>query len=135
MAQKVLVKETLTREMIDAGAELVRQLDQAGVEVTSSSWWYEDELKVWKLLIASPLVRDEGPKKAYDEIQKVLREMPEDKPVLGLADLAVLEPDEARITSLRKMVKTKPTAVSGVSVTASGVSGGYIDDAFIYRST
>ena len=136
MAEKVLVKEILTSEMIKAGAELVRYLDAEGIRVTSLLWWFESESKTWQLLVALPLLSDEGPNKTYEKIQNVLSNMAtEDQPTLELAHITAIKTDDPRISSLRKMYKTKSTQVSGVSVAASTIDGHYIDDAFIYRST
>jgi hypothetical protein len=135
MAKKVLVKETLTKEMKDAGSELVRTLDSEGIHVASSFWWYEGESKTWQLLIATPLLSDKGPDKAYATIQEILSKMPSDKPILALKHITLIKTDDPRASSLRRMVKTKAKSVSDVTVTASTIDGYYIDDAFIYRST
>lgn len=135
MDKKVLVRETLTKEMIDVGRKLVHSLDAGGIRVTSALWWFESESKTWQLLVASPLLSDEGPNKAYKRIQDVLAKMAKDKqPFLELEYIRLVKTDDPRITTLRKMYKTKPKCVSGVSVTASAIDGLYIDDAFIYRS-
>ena len=40
MAEETVVKEMLTQEMIQAGAEITRRLDEAHLEVRASLWWY-----------------------------------------------------------------------------------------------
>ncbi len=40
MAEETLVKEILTKEMIQAGADLIRRLDEAHLEVNASLWLY-----------------------------------------------------------------------------------------------
>ena len=133
MAEEVLVKETLTQEMIDAGAELIRCLDKARLLVTTSFWWYIPESNIWRLLIASPEVKTDGPKKVYGKIQVVLSKVSPDKRI-ALKDISVVQNDDPLVSSLRKGIKTDH-GISGVSVAASAINGRFIDDAFIYRST
>ena len=45
MYQEVVVKEALTPEMIAAGAELTRRLDEDGFELVASFWLYTSEIK------------------------------------------------------------------------------------------
>jgi len=61
MAQEVLVSKILTREMIDAGAELLRHIDPAELEVTACLWLFTSEPDRWRLIIASPVVDKYGP--------------------------------------------------------------------------
>jgi hypothetical protein len=134
MAEKILVRRALTQEMIDAGAKLIERLDKEGLEVTTSFWQYLPDLGTWRLLIASPKVKKEGPRKVYKEIQAVISKMPSQERSISITDISVVERDDPLIYSLSKFVKTG-TKISGVSVTASAIDGHYIDDAFIYRST
>jgi len=135
MVEEVVVTRTLTNEMIKAGREITRRLDQAGILVRSAAWWYMPESKTWRLLIASPKVKTDGRTKVYHKIQTVLSKIPDDEPRVALKDITAVECDDPRISSLRSMYKTERTSLSGVSVTASAVDGHFIDDAFIYRST
>jgi hypothetical protein len=64
MAFKILVTDSLTDSMIEAGEKLTRFLDSVGFPVSASFWLYLPEVKVWRLTIASPLVSQYGPKEA-----------------------------------------------------------------------
>ena len=133
MAEKVLVQGTLTNEMIKSGAELIRRLDEAKLTVTTSFWWYLPESDIWRLLIASPEVKRDGPKKVYKKIEVILSKIPVEKR-LALKDIGVVQSDDPLVATLRTGIKTSQS-ISGVSVTASAINGRFIDDAFIYRST
>ena len=52
MATEVVVKESLSSEMISVGAELTRLLDAEGFPVTASFWFYLSETNTWRLVIA-----------------------------------------------------------------------------------
>jgi len=101
MAEEVVVKEILTKEMIESGAELTRLLDQAQLMVSASLWLYIPESNIWRLTIASPEVRTCGPKKVYQKIQSILSQIPEEQPSVGLKDISVVENDNALISLLR----------------------------------
>jgi len=60
MAAETVVKEMLTQEMIQAGAEITRRLDEAHLEVRASLWWYIPDKNLWRLIVASPAVRRDG---------------------------------------------------------------------------
>ena len=45
MAEETVVKEMLTQEMIQAGAEITRRLDEAHLEVRASLWLYIPDKK------------------------------------------------------------------------------------------
>jgi hypothetical protein len=90
MAKEILVKRVLTQEMIDAGEELIGLLDREGLEVRTSFWGYLLDLDTWRLVIASPKVKTEGPRKVYKEIQAILSKMPGDKKRISIKDIRVV---------------------------------------------
>lgn len=57
MAEETVVKECLTEEMIKAGADLIRRLDEAHLKVNASFWLYLADMNVWRLMIASPTIQ------------------------------------------------------------------------------
>ena len=72
MAQEAMVTETLSQEMIDAGRELTRRLDHR-LRISAALWLYLAEPDRWRLIIASPNVKETGPRKVYQLIQSELR--------------------------------------------------------------
>ncbi len=65
MAEYVWVKEGLTKEMIEAGAEFMRHLDETNLDIRACLWLYLEEPNRWRLVVADPRVRDEGAMRAY----------------------------------------------------------------------
>ena len=116
MAEEVVVRQMLTNEMIERGAELTRQLDCAPIEVIASFWLYISESEKWRLIIASPQVTKNGPKKVYRKIQDVLAKIPEESPRISLMAI-------------------KPEGTSGVRFSRNVINGQLIEDAYIYRMT
>ncbi len=91
MAEETVVKEMLTQEMIQAGAEITRRLDEAHLEVRASLWWYIPDKNLWRLIVASPAVRLDGPKKVYQKIQTILSTMSDKTWKIPLYDISVVE--------------------------------------------
>ena len=134
MADEMVVKESLTDEMIEAGAELIRRLDAADFELKAGLWLYMEEPNAWRLILASPIVTRDGPSKAYQRIQSVMSKKREDRKVLSLAHISAVEPDKPIVALLRKAVKTG-NGISGVRFSRNAVNGQYIEDSYIYRMT
>lgn len=134
MATEVVVKESLSSEMLAAGAELTRLLDTEGFPVTASFWFYYAETNSWRLVIASPGVKDNGPKEAYEKIQAVLSNAPADRPEVSLRDVSVIDSADPLISLLRVAITTGPGVV-GIRFSQNVINGVFIDDAYIYRLT
>jgi hypothetical protein len=132
MAENIVVKEALTEEMIRAGAELVRKLDQLHWPVMAAMWFYFPEVNQWRLLLGSPEVRTKGPKVAYTMLRSALSDMNISDDTLALTDIGVMEPESPLIQVLRGVIRTGPS-VSGIRFTQNVIDGHFIDDAYIYR--
>ena len=132
MAQDSVVKELLTERMIQAGAELTRQLDARSWPVRASLWVFISEGNQWKLLLASPRVKIDGPKKSYEIVQSALAETPVAGGTIMLSDIAVTDPEDPLLGLLRVAITTGPT-LSGIRFAGNVINGHFIDDAYIYR--
>ncbi len=132
MAEEILVKESLAKEMIEAGAELTRKLDEADVDVQASLWLYLVEPNLWRLVIAEPKVRTDGAMRIYKTIQSLISKIPEDQPKVMLKDISVLETNAPLISALRKLRKTRKK-LAGMRLSREYVNGQFIEDAYVYR--
>lgn len=129
MAEETLVTSFLSEEKIQAGVALVEGLDKRNILVSGAFWFFVPEIGSWRLIIASPSVSVEGPKKIYQKIQSTLHRMDEPKP--ELAEISVLSPKDPLIALIRLLVRTGP--MSRLRVSRSSVNGVFIHDALIYR--
>lgn len=127
-----MVGKLLNKELIDAGAELVQRLDDKGLRPDAAFWLYSSETQSWRLFLAEAKLPSAGPKHVYRNIQKVMKDVPEDSRILGLSDIGLLRSDAPLIKSLRTAIKTSH-GISGIRVTNSVVNGNLIEDAYIYR--
>lgn len=127
-----MVKESLTEAMIRAGAELTKKLDELRWPVLASLWLYLSEGNQWKLVLASPLVASDGPKKSYETIQAALGKTPAAEGAVALSDIGVTDPKNPLIELLHVAINTGPT-VGGIRFTRNVINGHFIEDAYIYR--
>ena len=134
MAEETVVKEMLTREMIQAGAEITRRLDEAHLEVRASLWLYIPDKNLWRLIVASPAVRQDGPKKVYQQIQTILSKMSDKTWRIPLHDISAVEDSDPLIASLRTSMGTKD-GISGRRFSRDTINGHFIEDAYIYKMT
>lgn len=126
------MKELLTEGMIQAGVELTKKLDERCWPVHASLWVFFSEGNQWKLLLASPRVKLDGPKKSYETVQSALADTPAAGGTIMLSDIAVTDPDAPLLGLLRVAITTGPT-LSGIRFTGNVINGHFIDDAYIYR--
>jgi len=127
-----MVETFLTKEMIDAGASLVRELDERGIRSEAAFWLYFPEAQTWKLVIAQAKVGEEGPKRLYGRIQEVIEEMSRETREISLEDVALSKPDAPVVSLLRVAVRTGP-GIEGIRFRNNVVNGTVIEDAYIYR--
>src|SRR5271165_3994569 len=103
MAEEILVKEQLTPEMITVGRDMSLRLRDRGFELVSSFWFYHLESNSWRLVLASPVVDREGPRKAYEIIDQILQENWDMG--LWLRDISALSPSNRLVQAVRSLRK------------------------------
>lgn len=133
MATEVVVKESLSSEMISAGAELTRRLDDARFIVSASLWFYIHETNTWRFIIGSPEVRTHGPKKAYKQVQSVISSIPEEQPKIPLKDITVVDSNDDPLIALLRVAVRTGDENSGIRLSRHAINGVLIEDAYIYR--
>jgi hypothetical protein len=130
MAEELLVKETLTPEMIAAGRELIELIDQAGWRPTSAFWLFDSEQNRWNLVLSSPDVEKRGSRPAYEIVNRVLAAQ---KALgLSLSNISILPPRKEIVKLLTLALRVD--GGSGVRFSRNAINGHYIEDAYVYRS-
>ncbi|HEY2091915.1 MAG TPA: hypothetical protein VGJ81_08510 [Thermoanaerobaculia bacterium] len=130
MAEETLVKEALTDEMIEAGKTVVENLDRRRFLIDAALWFYLTDQNQWRLLLASPEVHLEGPRKAYKRLLEALRNAAVHG--VSLQDVAVIDTRDPLIQMLRVALRTD-RPVNGIRFSRNTVNGQFIEDAYIYR--
>ena len=134
MVTEILVKESLSEQMISAGSDLIRRLDEAGLKVSGALWFYETDSNDWRLIIVSPDVRAKGVKTVYEEVQSVVRATPGDQSIISLKDISVVDSDDSLISLLKIAIKTD-NRISRIRFSRNMINGTLIEDSYIYRLT
>ncbi|MFP4173929.1 MAG: hypothetical protein ACLFV4_13570 [Candidatus Hydrogenedentota bacterium] len=132
MAKDVLVTESLTDSMIEAGAKLIERLDATNSEVKSAFWLYSSEEQTWKLVIASPLVDEEGPRDYYKRIVDANMLANTEEQIVSIFDIRVASPKN-HITQLFANVFGETASVWGCRFSRNTINGVFIEDAYLYR--
>lgn len=124
-------KTTLVERDIEEGERLIRTLDSANIPVEAALWFYMAENDRWRLLIATPLVDEKGPREAYATIRRAIEQMLSSL-AIRLSQISVVSPDDDLVQLLRAAIQTGPS-ISGIRFTGNVINGVFIDDAYIYR--
>ena len=127
-----MVDSILSKELIDAGAELIRRLDERGMQPDAAFWLYFPDVSTWKLVLAEEDVGKTGPKEVYRRIQSTITAAGDDLHPLELDHITLAKPDAPMVALLRTAVHTGP-GIGGIRFTHNVVNGTLIEDAYIYR--
>lgn len=121
---------TLVKPDIEVGRQLLRGLDEANFDVRAAFWFYREESDEWRLYIATPLVRQLGPREAYARVLNVIKE----KQIHGidLSKVSVVDVTDGLVTILRYAVTTD-AGITDIDFNGNSVNGVYIRAAHIYR--
>jgi hypothetical protein len=122
---------TLVGPEIEGGKQLVRALDGAGLDVKAAFWLYLEEAEEWRLYIATPLVKKQGPRDVYSRVLKVLKENMISS--IDLSEISVIDPTDGLAAVLSLAFQTGPTDIKDIKVVGSAVNGVYVRAAHIYR--
>ena len=107
-----MVKEVLVGAATDEGARLLSELDRTQFPVESMFWAQLPDMGHWRLVIGSPLVRDQGSRLTYHRLGMLLREADLG---LSLMNISVFRPDSAELASLLSGVRMSGRVVAGAS--------------------
>jgi hypothetical protein len=116
--------------MIKAGASVLENLDRRHFLIDAALWLYLSNQNQWRLLLATPEVHLEGPRKAYKRLLQALR----NSAVHGVSldDVAVVDSGDPFVQLLQSAIRTD-RAMSGIRFTRNTINGQFIEDAYIYR--
>ncbi|MGB3777974.1 MAG: hypothetical protein WA960_06420 [Tunicatimonas sp.] len=123
-------KAILVGPDIEEGKKLLELLDQSDLKIVSAFWYYRSESEVYRLVIVTPFFEKYGPRRTYEEIQRVLRGNPEI--AISLDEVSAMGPNDKLNKLLRLAISTGP-GISGIRFTGNVINGTYIEDAYLYR--
>ena len=132
MVNELVVRNELTDAMVSAGRALIETLDARGWPVTASLWFFFSDEERWKLIIASPVVVEKGPREAYQEIRDAMLEIPAQEVHINLQDILVTDPEDSRLQVMRGAMGSG-SGSSQMRFTQHVLNGTFIEDALVYR--
>lgn len=127
-------KITLVEKDLEDGRRLIQTLDEARFPIVAALWYYLSEEGIWRLILASPVAKEDGPLAAYASIQAGIKRLnpPIDIPLLILS---AVSPDEPLINDLRFFAGTpcRPY-IGGTHLRKTRVGDSLIEGAYVYRA-
>jgi len=132
MVTETVVKEALSKEMIDAGANLTQLLDENNFIATASLWFFNLDSSAWRFVIASPQVDTKGTKNAYRKVQEILLTLSNGDGSIHLKDITLVSTQDPLISLLKIAIRTSK-AISGIRFSKNLINGVLIEDAYLYR--
>ncbi len=132
MAEDTVVKDQLTDAMVEAGAELTRKLDEAGLRTEAALWLFIPEINEWCLLFASPEVSEKGPREVYKTIRDALKQLGPKASAIPLSVIRLLD-ENAELVKLLKTMQKTGAGIAYVRFSKNVINGHFIEDALIYR--
>jgi hypothetical protein len=126
-------KPTLVDADMKAGEALLNRLDETKFDVKAALWFYMPDSEEWRLILASPTVDAEGPKKAYEKVQSQLQGLDQGYE-LSLQNISLVSPNDNLIKVLKSAIKTGKK-ISHIRFTRNVINNVFIEDAYIYRLT
>lgn len=135
-----MAQDTLVREQIEGGQELITELAANGFDVTVAFWAKESDSGLWSLFLASPAIDQIGLAKAYQTVHTAVRRMPDrridpfeiklvraSEPIAhdALRVMTPVAPDSQFAVQPPPYYRT-PTYYNGASLGGIGIDGAYI---------
>jgi len=121
---------TLVEPVVEDGKRLIKALDISGLGVKAAFWLYLEESEEWRLYIATPLVKEYGPREVYSRVLKVLKESKISS--IDLSEISVIDTADGLVTVLSLAFNTGP-GITDIKFAGNTVNGVYVRAAHIYR--
>ena len=128
MGERIVVKEQLTEEMIEAGAALIEKMDTAGVRINLALWWFDLEVAEWQLVFSTPEAD------IYEYIHQAEKEIGDKAKAIPSMSYYCWLPGSEMAQAFRASVQTGP-GIHRTRFRKEYVGPGYfVQDSLIYRS-
>lgn len=130
MDKILLVGRSLTNEMMEAGAVLVREIERSPLHLHAALWIQITPDDFWKFVLAFPEVRVEGPRFVYKKLRSILNHIPSSEFRIGTDIISVVEERDRLIQIFKGVIRIDG---GGVRFARNSLNGTYIEDAYIYK--
>lgn len=120
----------LVNDLIAAGREVIRRLEQAGIDIDTALWLQDEDSGDWRLVVASEYVDRHGPRHVYELLAENLGTSA--LPDLRIDDISVLATRDRYITDLKRLVRTNDD-LHEIRLNFLSIGGQTFKSARIYR--
>ena len=132
MDKELVVRELISDQMIEAGKTLIERLDKSNSDVQAVFWMFFPDEKCWKLIIASQLVKYDGPRRFYKRVAEANKKADELESVISLNDISATDTSDTLVSLLSRVISTG-NEISGIRFSRNAINGTFIEDSYIYR--
>jgi hypothetical protein len=122
---------TLVEQAKQEGRRLLEALDRRGFRITAALWLSMPDAPEWRLILATPLMDELGPKEVYTQILASLQSL-QPPTTISLNDVWVTSPNDGFLGLLRQKVTTGP-GISGMEFVRTTINGILMDGLYLYR--
>ena len=122
-----MAEDALVMPDVEAGAALVKALDQANFPTVAAFWMHYPEAETWKLVLAT--AKATTPQETYIEIRHIAEKAKLESP--DLAQIKLVRPDDPTVATLSRVIRIED--LGSVRFSQNMINGIYVDDAYIYR--
>ena len=130
MAEETLVGDVLSSEMILSGKQLLSAADSK-LPIAAAFWLLPPETSSWRLVLATPAVRAEGPKSVYKKLMALLKRI-QTPAGLSMANISVIDTTDPVVSLFRTAIRTTH-GIGDIRFTRNTINGVFIPDAYVYR--
>lgn len=132
MAKEIFITQWFSNEMLQAGAALIKRLDETNAQVAAAFWLLDSEEKTWVLTIVSSLVESEGPRRYYKRINDINKSAQPDEDIISLHDIQVVTTNN-RIVRAIKHSNLRQSLPENNRLGKNTIGDVYIEDMYLYR--
>jgi hypothetical protein len=116
--------------VVTIGRRRVIDLPAKHFRVKAAFWLYWPESDEWRLVIATPLVDEQGPQATYRDIRAVLAANLASN--LSLQNISAVSPKDPLVKAFQNAMKIVSDR-EGTRLTRNTLNGTYVEDAYVYK--
>ncbi len=125
-----MATEALVDSRVEAGEQLIKQLDKRNFGIVAAFWLFYPEVDRWRLVIA-PKVEMQHVIESYLAVVRAMRELKIPPEVLASDDVNLIQPYDPL---LRGIAMFRIEGLSRVRLKSNWLNGVYLEDALVYRN-
>lgn len=135
MVQGILVKEALSKDLVNAGAKLISLLEKKGLEIKVALWLFDIESEFWKLILYPKRYDSNDTFEMYKLALGCLEELNADnEEIILLKDVVITSKRNQYIASILKFIKGSKVKLGNNRLNKTYIEGTYFEDGFLYKA-